>query len=124
MRVTPGFDNRVNRWLLCGLALVSALMILVAILGKSGDSNPGALQALLFPAISFVVAVWGCVATRRSERSFHYLGASMVAFALAMYGFGTPWKLVVLIGLTGIVGPVVLFLLGERCDKRAEEHDR
>ncbi|MEO8777815.1 MAG: hypothetical protein ABI389_04005 [Rhodanobacter sp.] len=119
MKITSGYDKkygRISRIVLSGFALVSVMMLIVAILGKNGATSPGTLQSILFPIISLLATIWAYAATRRKARSFPYFAAAMLAFALACYGFGAPWKEVALLGGSAIVVGALCLRFGERAD--------
>lgn len=126
MKVRPGFDKRnagVYRWILCGFVLASALMLMVALLGKSAVTSPGKLHALIWPGLACAVAAWSYIATQSNKLSFRYVGIAGFAFSLAMYGFGMPMRLVILVGLISFLGTVVSVALGEKADKQVEDDD-
>lgn len=126
MKVSSGFDKRntnLYRWLLSGFALASALMLTVALLGKSAESSPGRLHAILWPSVAFITAAWGYNAAKKSKQSFHYVGAAGTTFALALYGFGMTVQLSLLVGVPSFLGALVSLGFKDKVDVQVEDDD-
>jgi len=45
----------------------------------------------------------------------------VLAYALGMYGFGMPIKLVVLVGAAALVGIIVILVFGDKADLQVED---
>ena len=126
MKVTPGFDRRnagAYRWLLLGFALVSGLMFLASVTGKSTGNGPGGWHAFVWPACACLIAGLGYGLTYKSSVSFRYVGLTGVAFALAMFGFGMSLKAALLVGISSLVGVVGSEVFGKNGDLQVEDDD-
>lgn len=125
MRIAPGFDKRNRkfyRWALMGMWLTAGLMLFAGFLGRFQASSPGGgVYALLFPGVAFVTAIVCYAIIDRVERSSFPLLISVLAYALGMYGFGMPIKLVVLVGAAALVGIIVILVFGDKADLQVED---
>jgi len=122
MKIKPGFDRKHRRpyiGTLCAIALASSLILVADISGLDSEKETGFLS-LFAPALSLIFSTASYLHVRRIDRSFHLVGMSAFIFSGALWTFGAPMPLTLLLAISSMLVTFISLAFGEIIDKDVE----